>query len=205
MAADRDVDLELGELDFSDDPNVIKMVKEDVKRILAGKRYPPRGESEEFRVPEDISTQIALQIYGVDAYDVDPLPTRGGEQSSEGPYHMGVQDGGFNESSQEDSLNLPSLEDGEYDNLGEDNIGEDSLGENDVVMKDVEAIIHGKRYPPRGTSEELRIPEDISTKIALEDFGIDAYHQDPHQSAHEGSNSNSASDEFWDEIWDEVW
>lgn len=47
---------------------------------------------------------------------------------------------------------------------------------NNRVADDVLAIVNdGKRYPPRGYTEELRIPEDYSTGIARVHFGVEAY------------------------------
>lgn len=48
--------------------------------------------------------------------------------------------------------------------------------ENAMIVADVIAIVcDGRRYPPRGGTEEFRIPEDISTDIARTSFGVDAY------------------------------
>ena len=56
---------------------------------------------------------------------------------------------------------------------------EDPLGTKlKLITKDVIAIIRGKRYPPRGNTEEHRSPEDISTDIARM-MGIDAYSRNP--------------------------
>ena len=46
----------------------------------------------------------------------------------------------------------------------------------DLVVDDVLKIVNeGKKYPPRGDTEELRIPEDQSTGIARKYFNINAY------------------------------
>jgi len=46
----------------------------------------------------------------------------------------------------------------------------------DIVVEDILAIVNdNKKYPPRGNTEEFRIPEDISTGIAKNNFGVDAY------------------------------
>ena len=54
----------LGTKDKYDD-----VVVNDVLRILNdGYRYNDRGLTEEYRIPEDISTGIAKRYFGVDAY-----------------------------------------------------------------------------------------------------------------------------------------
>lgn len=46
-----------------------KIIIEDVLLIVNNnKKYPPRGDTEEFRLPEDISTQIAVIYFNVNAY-----------------------------------------------------------------------------------------------------------------------------------------
>lgn len=53
---------------FTDEGNAA--VVEDVIAIVCdGKRYRPRGGTEEYRIPEDISTGIASACFGVNAYD----------------------------------------------------------------------------------------------------------------------------------------
>lgn len=44
------------------------VVNDILKIIYEGKRYPPRRETHEFRIPEDLSTKLAAEVYGVDAY-----------------------------------------------------------------------------------------------------------------------------------------
>jgi hypothetical protein len=45
-----------------------------------------------------------------------------------------------------------------------------------IVIDDVLRIVNdGRRYKPRGRTEEYRIPEDISTGLAMRYFGVDAY------------------------------
>lgn len=52
-----------------DDFNVNARVVEDVVAIVCDRRrYSPRGSTEEYRIPEDISTGIAKTCFGVDAY-----------------------------------------------------------------------------------------------------------------------------------------
>ena len=47
------------------------------------------------------------------------------------------------------------------------------------IITDVLAIVNdGYRYPSRGMTQEFRIPEDISTHIALSQFNINAYLKD---------------------------
>ena len=39
-------------------------------------------------------------------------------------------------------------------------------GHFDIVIRDLLLIVNGdKRYPPRGTEEDLRIPQDLSTDL----------------------------------------
>jgi hypothetical protein len=46
----------------------------------------------------------------------------------------------------------------------------------DKTIEDVLLIVNqGKTYPPRGRTQELRIPQDFSTSIARKYFGVDAY------------------------------
>ena len=62
-----------------------------------------------------------------------------------------------------------------------DNVNGDFYGNNRVVVEDVVAIVcDGKRYRPRGgtggvRTQAFRIPEDMSTGIAMSCFGVDAY------------------------------
>lgn len=52
----------------------------------------------------------------------------------------------------------------------------DDEWEFDLVVEDVLRIVNdGQKYPDRGYTEEERIPEDISTGIALRYFGVNAY------------------------------
>lgn len=44
-----------------------------------------------------------------------------------------------------------------------------------LVADALDIVFRGKRYPPRGGSEELRFPEDESVDLALDHFGVDAY------------------------------
>lgn len=56
-----------------------------------------------------------------------------------------------------------------------DDVNGDFFG-NKMVVQDVLAIVcDGKRYQPRGGTEEYRIPEDMSTGIAKACFGVNAY------------------------------
>lgn len=57
-----------------------------------------------------------------------------------------------------------------------------ALGNNtehqNMIIDDVLRIVNdGYRYPDRGLTAEYRIPEDISTRIALNHFGVNAYAQ----------------------------
>lgn len=45
-----------------------QLIEDDVEAIRKGKRYPPRGNYEIFMIPQDCSTEIALQVYHIDAY-----------------------------------------------------------------------------------------------------------------------------------------
>lgn len=48
--------------------------------------------------------------------------------------------------------------------------------ESDIIINDVLNIVnYGYRYNYRGSTEELRIPEDVSTSIVLNQFGINPY------------------------------
>jgi hypothetical protein len=48
-----------------------------------------------------------------------------------------------------------------------------------IIISDVLKIVNdGYKYSPRGLTEEYRIPEDISTGIALTYFGVDAYKEE---------------------------
>jgi hypothetical protein len=38
------------------------IVFEDIMKLVNGKVYPPRGNTEEFRIPEDLSTEIYNKI-----------------------------------------------------------------------------------------------------------------------------------------------
>ena len=49
--------------------NMAEILAKDIFDIVNnGKKYPPRGETEEERFPEDISTVIALQVFHINAY-----------------------------------------------------------------------------------------------------------------------------------------
>jgi hypothetical protein len=55
--------------DWVDEEWEFVLVVEDVLRIVnEGKKYPDRGDEEDYRIPEDISTGIARRYFGVDAY-----------------------------------------------------------------------------------------------------------------------------------------
>lgn len=45
------------------------IIDDVIEIVLNGFRYEPRGDTEEERIPEDISTHIARSIFGVDAYE----------------------------------------------------------------------------------------------------------------------------------------
>jgi hypothetical protein len=49
-------------------------------------------------------------------------------------------------------------------------------GWHELIVEDVLRIVNdGQKYPDRGLTQELRIPEDFSTGIALCSFGVNAY------------------------------
>lgn len=60
----------------SEDPLFDESVICDILRIVNdGYRYPPRGDTEEYRIPEDISTGVVKRHFGVDAYELSSKPT----------------------------------------------------------------------------------------------------------------------------------
>ena len=118
-------------------------VVEDVLEIVNnGKQYSPRGGTEEFRIPEDISTEIARIEFGVDAYD------------------------------EQETKRVITLEDVMW-------CGDKSARDKDVAVDVLLIVNSGKRYEPRGDTEEIRYPEDKSVHIARTFFGVNAYEPTP--------------------------
>ncbi len=50
------------------------------------------------------------------------------------------------------------------------------ISTSESVIEDVLLIVnHQKKYPPRGDTEDYRVPEDISTALASVFFNVDPY------------------------------
>lgn len=134
-------------------------VIEDVLAIVVdGKRYPSIG-PDETRLPESLSTRLARSEFGVDPFfdNVDianhchaaAAPVSADELAARATLVRATAAVNWIEEAQRE----------------------------EIIADVLDIVFRGKRYPNREETEEERIPEDVSTHLAHEHFGVDAYEE----------------------------
>lgn len=129
-------------------------IEEDVIAIVVdGKRYPVVG-PDEIRMPEILSTRLALHEFGVEPYYDNVDHTN----------HCYVEAASVSDAELSARATLMRATNGVSEEHHRSAIIADVLN---IVFRD-------KRYPPRA-DKVRRFPEDLSVPLARLHFGVDAY------------------------------